>query len=37
MQRPIEQLHGARVAILISSLFFWVVHLTKGWAMAKWC
>jgi membrane protease YdiL (CAAX protease family) len=34
MQRPIEQRHGARVAILISSLFFTAVHLTKGWAMA---
>jgi membrane protease YdiL (CAAX protease family) len=33
MQRPIEQRHGARVAILISSLFFTAVHLTKGWAM----
>jgi hypothetical protein len=34
MQRPIEQRHGARVAILISSLFFMALHLTKGWAMA---
>ena len=34
MQRPIEQRHGARVAILVSSLFFTAVHLTKGWAMA---
>ena len=34
MQRPIEQRHGARVAILISSLFFTAVHLTKGWATA---
>ena len=34
MQRPIEQRHGARVAILISSLFFTAVHLSKGWAMA---
>lgn len=34
MQRPIEQGHGARVAILISSLFFTAVHLTKGWATA---
>jgi membrane protease YdiL (CAAX protease family) len=32
MQRPIEQRHGATTAILISSLFFMVVHLTKGWA-----
>ena len=29
MQRPIEQRHGAMVAIPISSLFFVVVHLTK--------
>jgi CAAX prenyl protease-like protein len=34
MQRPIEVRHGAAVAILISSLFFTAVHLTKGWAMA---
>ena len=34
MQRPIEQRHGAPVAILISSLFFTTLHLTKGWAMA---
>jgi membrane protease YdiL (CAAX protease family) len=34
MQRPIEQRYGARVAILISSLFFTAVHLSKGWAMA---
>ena len=34
MQRPIELRHGASVAILISSLFFTAVHLTKGWAMA---
>jgi membrane protease YdiL (CAAX protease family) len=32
MQRPIEQRHGAPIAILISSLFFMVVHFTKGWA-----
>jgi uncharacterized protein len=32
MQRPIEQRHGAPVAILISSLFFTAVHLTKDWA-----
>ena len=32
MQRPIELRHGAPVAILISSLFFTAVHLTKGWA-----
>jgi membrane protease YdiL (CAAX protease family) len=32
MQRPIEQRNGAPVAILISSLFFVAVHLTKDWA-----
>ncbi|HWY50746.1 MAG TPA: type II CAAX endopeptidase family protein [Chthoniobacterales bacterium] len=32
MQRPIEQRHGAPVAILISSLFFTLLHLSKGWA-----
>jgi len=31
MQRPIEQRHGAPVAILISSLFFMALHLTKAW------
>jgi membrane protease YdiL (CAAX protease family) len=30
MQRPIEQRHGVPLAILISSLFFMAVHLTKG-------
>jgi membrane protease YdiL (CAAX protease family) len=34
MQRPIEQRHGAPAAILISALFFTLLHLTKGWAMA---
>lgn len=33
MQRPIERRHGVGVAILVSSLFFTMVHLTKGWAM----
>jgi membrane protease YdiL (CAAX protease family) len=33
LQRPIEQRHGAPVAILISSLFFISVHLTKDWTM----
>jgi membrane protease YdiL (CAAX protease family) len=32
MQRPIEQRHGAPLAILISSMFFMLLHLTKGWA-----
>jgi membrane protease YdiL (CAAX protease family) len=34
MQRPIEQHHGARTAILLSSIFFTLAHLTKGWATA---
>ena len=34
LQRPIELSHGAPPAILISSLFFTVLHLTKGWALA---
>lgn len=34
MQRPIELRRGAPIAILISSLFFTALHLTKGWAMA---
>jgi hypothetical protein len=29
-----ELSHGAPVGILISSLFFTVLHLTKGWALA---
>jgi membrane protease YdiL (CAAX protease family) len=33
MQRPIEQRHGAVVAILVSSFFFMLLHLTKAWAM----
>lgn len=33
MQQPIEQRHGAPVAILISSFFFTLLHLTKAWAM----
>lgn len=33
MQRPIELRHGARFAILISSLFFTLLHLTKAWAL----
>jgi membrane protease YdiL (CAAX protease family) len=32
MQVPIERRHGAPVAILISSLFFMALHLTKAWA-----
>ena len=33
MQRPIEQRHGALVAISISSLFFTALHLTQAWAI----
>lgn len=33
MQRPIEQRHGAPIAILVSSLFFMAFHLTKEWAL----
>jgi membrane protease YdiL (CAAX protease family) len=33
MQRPIEQRHGALAAILVSSLFFMLLHLTKAWAL----
>lgn len=32
MQQPIELRHGAKIAILTSSLFFMALHLTKGWA-----
>jgi membrane protease YdiL (CAAX protease family) len=33
MQRPIEERHGAPIAILASSFLFMLVHLSKGWAM----
>jgi membrane protease YdiL (CAAX protease family) len=33
MQRPIEQRHGVTAAILVSSFFFTLLHLTKSWAM----
>jgi membrane protease YdiL (CAAX protease family) len=33
MQQPIEQRHGVPVAVLISSLFFMALHLTKAWAL----
>src|SRR5260370_8252780 len=33
MQQPIEQRRGASVAVLISSLFFLALHLTKSWAL----
>ena len=32
MQQPIEQRHGASIAILISSFLFMALHLTKAWA-----
>ncbi|MGN6514777.1 MAG: CPBP family glutamic-type intramembrane protease [Rhizomicrobium sp.] len=33
MQRPIENRHGPATAILISSLVFMLLHLTKDWAL----
>lgn len=33
MQQPIEQRHGAPTAILVSSLLFMLLHLTKAWAI----
>lgn len=33
MQRPIENRHGPMLAILISSLFFTLLHLNKDWAL----
>ena len=33
MQRPIEKRHGLLIAILVSSLFFTILHLTKDWAL----
>jgi membrane protease YdiL (CAAX protease family) len=33
MQQPIERRHGAATAIFLSSLFFMLLHLTKGWAL----
>lgn len=33
MQRPIENRYGPVVAIVISSLFFMLIHLTKDWAL----
>ena len=34
MQRPIEEHHGAVIAILISTIFFTLVHLNKAWSLA---
>jgi membrane protease YdiL (CAAX protease family) len=33
MQAPIEKRHGAAGAILVSSLFFTLLHLNKDWAL----
>ena len=33
MQFPLEQRYGAITGILVSSVFFTLVHLTKGWAL----
>jgi len=33
MQRPIEKHYGAFGAILVSSVMFTLLHLTKGWAL----
>lgn len=33
LQRPIEHRHGPVIAILISSVFFTLIHLTKDWAL----
>jgi membrane protease YdiL (CAAX protease family) len=33
MQQPIEQRHGAPIAIFVSSFLFMLLHLTKGWAI----
>jgi len=33
MQRPIEQRHGVLTAVMVSSAFFTVVHVTKAWAL----
>ena len=33
MQRPIEEHHGAVIAILISTIFFTLVHLSKAWSL----
>ena len=33
MQQPIERRHGVPTAIFVSSVFFMLLHLTKGWAL----
>ncbi len=35
MQQPIEERHGAPIAILVSSMSFMLLHLTKTWAMVE--
>jgi len=35
MQQPIEERHGALVAILISSVMFTVIHLGKNWTIPE--
>jgi membrane protease YdiL (CAAX protease family) len=32
IQRPIEKRHGATIGILVSAVFFTLLHLNKGWA-----
>ena len=34
MQRPIEEHRGVLIAVLISTIFFTLVHLTKAWSLA---
>jgi membrane protease YdiL (CAAX protease family) len=34
MQKPLEQRAGPPTAILVSSFFFMLLHLTRGWALA---
>jgi membrane protease YdiL (CAAX protease family) len=34
MQRPIEEHRGAVIAVLISTIFFTLVHLSKAWSLA---
>jgi membrane protease YdiL (CAAX protease family) len=34
MQRPIEERHGAVLAILISTVLFTLIHLNKAWCLA---
>jgi membrane protease YdiL (CAAX protease family) len=34
MQRPIEEHHGAVIAILVSTILFTLIHLNKSWSLA---